>query len=438
MAGISDPASASAPSISGGSCGSDVVCRSTGSMCGLTSVTAARSARHLCRRPHRNDGAGHDRELRYFGGVPLCVDDQVAKVKCEVGGSVLEPGDAVPGLRPRPGGARGRGTGPFHRADRTGDSRDIGISTDGIEIFPLALGCNGFGWISDESASAEVLDAYVSAGGNLIDTADGYSAWASGNSGGESELIIGRWMAARKNRDRLVVTTKVGRHPQFPGMSGANVRAAADASLARLRTDRIDIYYAHFDDRRVPIEETAGAFDALVRAGKVRAIGVSHYSATRIRQWIKVARSCGFTRPTVMQPHYSLVSRDAGEPDLVAVAADEGLSVVPYFTSSSGLLTGRHRSPAGHAHPPRAAIAGACEAPAGRGNPDVLQTIALAWGVKPTTVALAWIRTRPGVVAPIVNARSTEHLSTVIRAASLELDDDERKALDEISSVMLV
>ncbi|MFC7279289.1 aldo/keto reductase [Paractinoplanes rhizophilus] len=306
------------------------------------------------------------------------------------------------------------------------------IGAGDLAVFPLALGASAFGWTSDESMSVQVLDAYAAAGGNFIDTADSYSAWVPGHSGGEAEAIVGRWMTARGNRDRVVVGTKVGRHPRFPGLSAAAVRAAADASLRRLRTDRIDICYAHADDRSVPIEETAEAFDALVRAGKVRRLGVSHYSAERIREWMRVARAGGLTPPAVMQPQYGLVRRDAGEQDLVAVAAAENLSVVPYFTSSSGFLTGQYR--------PEPALDGVSR-PAGSAYfshnglwaLDALETIAFARGVRPATVALAWVRTRPGVVAPIVNARTAQHLAGVLEAAALELSEDERAVLDEIS-----
>lgn len=305
------------------------------------------------------------------------------------------------------------------------------------KIFPLALGTSTFGWTTDEARSVRILDAYAEAGGNLIDSADSYSAWVPGNAGGEAESIIGRWMAARGNRDRMVIGTKIGRHPRFPGLSAAHVRAAADASLRRLRTDRLDICYAHSDDPNVPIEETAGAFDSLVRAGKVRRVGVSHYSAERIREWLRVARRNGFAPPAVMQPQYGLVRRDAVENDLVAVAAEENLSVIPYFTSSSGFLTGRYRPGPDLDGVPRPPITGAYFSHNGLWALDALETIAFARGVRPATVALAWVRGRPGVVAPIVNARTAQHLTTVLESATLELDGDERAALDEISEQVL-
>ena len=185
------------------------------------------------------------------------------------------------------------------------------LGNSGIEVFPLNLGGNTFGWTSDEATSFQVLDAFTEAGGNFVDTADGYSAWVPGNSGGESETIIGKWLAARGNRDSVVIATKVSQHPQFRGLAAATVAAAADASLARLGTDRIDLYYAHFDDRDTPLEETVGAFDALVKAGKVRAVGVSNYTGDRIREWFEIARRNDFALPVAVQPHYNLVTREA-------------------------------------------------------------------------------------------------------------------------------
>lgn len=175
----------------------------------------------------------------------------------------------------------------------------------GVDVSPLALGGSTFGWTSDEITSRQVLDSFLDAGGTLIDTSDSYSAFAPGNSGGESETIIGAWMAALGSRDRVVIGTKVSQHPEFPGLSAANVAAAADTSLKRLGTDYIDLYWAHYDDPDVPLQETAGAFDALVRAGKVRAIGVSNYAGERIREWITVARREGYVAPVAVQPLYN-------------------------------------------------------------------------------------------------------------------------------------
>jgi aryl-alcohol dehydrogenase-like predicted oxidoreductase len=307
------------------------------------------------------------------------------------------------------------------------------LGSSGIDVFPLNLGGNTFGWTSDEAVSHQVLDAFTEAGGNFVDTADGYSAWAPGNSGGESETIIGRWLAARGNRDRVVVATKVSSHPQFRGLSAANVAAAADASLARLGTDHIDLYYAHFDDAAVPLEETAGAFDALVRAGKIRAIGVSNYTAGRIREWFEVARRNGFALPVAVQPHYNLVKRIAYERDIAPVAAAENLAVLPYYGLAGGFLTGKYRTTEDLTSGPR----GGAEqylTEDGLAVVKALSGIADTHGVTPATVALAWLRTRPNVAAPIASARTVEQLPALLASATLDLSPEDLTTLDEVSA----
>ena len=308
------------------------------------------------------------------------------------------------------------------------------LGSSGIDVFPLNLGGNTFGWTSDPATSHQVLDAFTAAGGNFVDTADGYSAWVPGNSGGESETIIGTWLAARGNRDRVVVATKVSQHPQFRGLSAANVAAAAEASLTRLGTDYIDLYYAHFDDASVPLEETAGAFDALVRAGKVRAIGVSNYSAERIQEWFAIARGNGFTLPVAVQPHYNLVNRVAYERDIAPVAAAEGIAVLPYYGLAGGFLTGKYRTTEDLASGPRGGGAKKYPTEDGLAVVKVLSGIADAHGVAPATVALAWLRTRPQVAAPIASARTVEQLPALIASATLDLAADELAALDDVSA----
>ncbi|MEV0895316.1 aldo/keto reductase [Actinoplanes sp. NPDC049802] len=304
----------------------------------------------------------------------------------------------------------------------------------GIEVFPLALGGNTFGWTSDVASSHQVLDAYLEAGGDFLDTADSYSAWAPGNSGGESETIIGDWLASRGYRDRVVIGTKVSRHPRFPGLAAANVRAAADASLKRLRTDHIDLYWAHFDDPATPLEETAAAFDALVRDGKVRAIGLSNYTGDRIREWFGIARRDGLTLPVAVQPHYNLVRRDGYETDIAPVVAAEQLAVVPYYGLASGFLTGKYRSSDDLTGAARGGAAAAYLNDTGLAVVKVLEEVAGAHGAAPATVALAWLRTRPGVAAPIASARTPEQLPALIASATLELSAAEIEALDEVSA----
>jgi aryl-alcohol dehydrogenase-like predicted oxidoreductase len=307
------------------------------------------------------------------------------------------------------------------------------LGSSGIEVFPLNLGGNVFGWTSDEATSHRVLDAFVEGGGNFLDTADGYSAWVPGNSGGESETIIGKWLSSRKNRADVVVATKVSQHPQFRGLAAANVAAAADASLARLGTDYIDLYYAHYDDAETPLEETAGAFDALVKAGKVRAVGVSNYTAERIREWFEVARRNNFVLPVAVQPHYNLVERQAYEQNIAPVAAEENLAVLPYYALASGFLTGKYRTTDDLASGPRGGGAKKYLTEDGLAVVKVLVDVADAHGVEPASVALAWLRTRKQVAAPIASARTVEQVPALIASATHELTADEIAALDGVS-----
>ena len=218
------------------------------------------------------------------------------------------------------------------------------LGSSDLDVFPLGLGGNTFGWTSDKDTSFAVLDAYVAGGGNFIDTADSYSAWVPGHAGGESETIIGEWTAARGNRDSVIIATKVFSHPQFRGLSPKNVLAAADASLARLRTEYIDLYFAHRDDPDVPVAEAAGAFHELQVAGKIRYVGLSNYTAPRLREWLAVAAAEGFAPPVALQPHYNLVERAAYETLLAPAAAEFGLGVLPYSALASGFLAGKYRS----------------------------------------------------------------------------------------------
>jgi aryl-alcohol dehydrogenase-like predicted oxidoreductase len=307
----------------------------------------------------------------------------------------------------------------------------IGID---IDVSPLALGGTTFGWTSDEATSQQVLDTFLDAGGNLIDTADSYSAFAPGNSGGESETIIGAWMAARGNRDRVVIGTKVSQHPEFAGLSAANVAAAADASLKRLGTDHIDLYWAHYDDPDVSLPETAEAFDALVRAGKVRAIGVSNYTGERIREWIAIARRESYIVPVAVQPLYNLVRREPYERDIAPVAAAENLAVLPYQALASGFLTGKYRAEADMAGGIRQYMARGFYSEAGLGVVGALEDIAREHGTTPAAVALAWLRGRPGVAAPIASARTVGQLTAMMAFTRLELTAGQRSALDDVSA----
>lgn len=309
------------------------------------------------------------------------------------------------------------------------------LGTSDLDVFPLALGGNTFGWTSDETESRAVLDAFVDAGGNFVDTADGYSAWAPGNSGGESETIIGRWLAGR-DRDSVLIGTKVSQHPDFKGLSAANVAAAADASLARLDTDHIDVYFAHFDDATVPLEETAGAFDALVTAGKIRGVALSNYSGARIQEWFDIAAANGLAAPVALQPHYNLVARGSYESDIAPVVAAHGLAVLPYAGLASGFLTGKYRTKADLTGSPRAGGSERYLTEDGLGLIDTLDGIAQSHGTAIAAVALAWLRARPGVIAPIASARTLAQLPDLIASATLELTPEEITSLERASAAL--
>ena len=301
------------------------------------------------------------------------------------------------------------------------------------EIFPLVLGGNTFGWTSDESESDQVLDAYTQAGGNLIDTADVYSAWAPGHSGGESEIVLGRWLAKNGNRNKVLVATKVSQHPQYSGLSAKNIEAAADASLLRLGLDVIDLYYAHFDDSSTPLEETAAAFDKLVKEGKVRAIGLSNYTPDRIREWFSIARKEGLTLPVALEPQYNLVYRKDYENGLMQVAKDEDLAVFPYFSLASGFLTGKYRTMDDLKGKQREGMVKDFFTQEGLDVVAAMDGIAKAHGVELATVALAWLNHRPGIAAPIASARTPEQLPALLAAAHLELSDQDMQTLNQVS-----
>jgi aryl-alcohol dehydrogenase (NADP+) len=308
------------------------------------------------------------------------------------------------------------------------------IGSSDLDVFPLGLGGNTFGWTSDKDTSFAVLDAYVAAGGNFIDTADSYSAWVPGHAGGESETILGEWTTARGNRDSVIIATKVSRHPKFRGLSRGNVLAAADASLARLRTDYIDLYYVHYDDPDVPVAEAAGTFSELQQAGKIRHVGLSNYTAPRLREWLAVAAAEGFAPPVALQPHYNLVERASYETALAPVAAEFNLGVLPYYALASGFLAGKYRRAGDHAGAARQPGATRYLTPTGLAVLTALDAVAADRGVTPATVALAWLRARPQVAAPLASARTADQLPALLASASLDLATDEIEALDKASA----
>ncbi|MET3468189.1 MULTISPECIES: aldo/keto reductase [Microbacterium] len=308
------------------------------------------------------------------------------------------------------------------------------IGNSDLSVFPLALGGNVFGWTADRDASFAILDAFVEGGGNFVDTADSYSAWAPGHSGGESETIIGEWLAAR-SRPEVVVATKVSQHPDFRGLSASNVRAAAEASLKRLGVDAIDLYYAHFDDEETPLEETVGAFGQLVADGLVRHIAVSNYTAERIEEWLRIADETGVARPVAIQPHYNLVHRNEVEDTIVPIAERENLSLVPYFALAKGFLTGKYRSTDASGHDtPRAEGAAVYATPQGLQIIETLERIGAAHDVSIASAALAWLRSQPTVVAPIASASRLEQVQGLLDGGRVELTADEIAELTRVST----
>jgi aryl-alcohol dehydrogenase-like predicted oxidoreductase len=302
------------------------------------------------------------------------------------------------------------------------------LGTTDLDVFGLCLGGNVFGWTADERGSFAVLDAYARAGGNFVDTANSYLV-----KGGESEAIIGRWMADRGNRDAIVVATKVGSaRENLAGETGLGPEAiagAARSSLARLQTDRIDLYYAHKPDPGTPLEQTLRAFDQLVREGLVRHVGFSNHTAEQLKEAIAITEREGLAPITVLQDHYNLLERDY-EDELAPLVAEHGLAEAPYFGLAKGFLTGKYRPGGDAVESRRAEDARAyLDDPRGIAVLEALDEIAHDRDVTPAAVALAWLRTRPGVVAPIASARTPEQLADILPAAELELSEDEAERL---------
>jgi aryl-alcohol dehydrogenase-like predicted oxidoreductase len=308
------------------------------------------------------------------------------------------------------------------------------LGTTDLNVHPLCLGSNVFGWTADERASFAVLDAYAAAGGNFVDTADSYSHWVPGHAGGESERIIGRWMAGRGNRDEMVIATKVGQQPGAAGLSADVIRRQAEGSLQRLGTDRIDLYYAHIDDESVPLEETLGALDALVREGKVRHVAASNYTAARLREALEVSEREGLAAYRALQPLYNLVERDEYEGKLADLCAERGIAAVPYFGLAKGFLTGKYRPGGAPVRSERAEGASAHLENGGVRVLDALDDVAAAHETTVAAVALAWLAAQPTVAAPIASARTPEQLADLLPLADLALTDDELTRLTAASA----
>jgi aryl-alcohol dehydrogenase-like predicted oxidoreductase len=311
--------------------------------------------------------------------------------------------------------------------------RQLGRSP--LSVAPLAFGGNVFGWSADEARSFQLLDTFVDAGFNLIDTADVYSAWAPGNRGGESEAIIGKWLKRGGKRDKVVIATKVAKWGQQPGLSPINIREAVEGSLTRLQVEQIDLYQAHEDDATVPLHETLGEFARLIEEGKVRAIGASNYSADRFAEALQVSEQYGLPRYESLQPEYNLVSRASYERGLEPICRAEQVGVIGYYSLASGFLTGKYRSEADLA---KSSVRGGAVKKylnkQGLGVLAALDQVAAAHCATPAQVALAWLIARPGVTAPIVSATSVEQLKDVLGAAMLGLSAGEIAQLDVASA----
>jgi aryl-alcohol dehydrogenase-like predicted oxidoreductase len=307
------------------------------------------------------------------------------------------------------------------------------LANTDLDVYGLCLGGNVFGWTLDEECSFAVLDAYVAAGGNFIDTADSYGRRGPGGPG-ESERIIGRWMSARGNREELVIATKVGMSPERKGLSEENVRGGAEASLERLQTDRIDLFYAHEDDPDTKLKETLGAFGALIEEGSIRYAAASNYSAERLGEALRVGEGEGMASYVALQPHYNLMERDY-ERELQPLCEREGLACVPYFALARGFLSGKYRPDGAQIDSPRAVgVHDSYANDRGFGVLEALDQIAAAHTAPVAAVALAWLHAQPTVAAPIASATSPEQLAELMASVGLKLSAAERRRLEEASS----
>jgi len=311
------------------------------------------------------------------------------------------------------------------------------LGKSGLEVAPLCFGGNVFGWTADEPTSFRVLDAFVAAGMNFIDTADVYSTWAPGNHGGESETILGRWLKLRGGRDRVIIATKVGLEmpTQGKGLSRAYIVRAVDASLQRLQTDYIDLYQAHRDDAETPLEETLGTFADLIAQGKVRAIGASNYDAERLAQALDVSRRQGYPRYERLQPKYNLCARAGYEAALEPLCREAGLGVISYSSLASGFLTGKYRTDADVSKSARGeGVKRQYFNDRGFGVLQALDEVARQHRSSPAAVALAWLIARPPITAPIASATSVDQLNELIAGTRLNLAPAAIERLNQASA----
>ena len=308
------------------------------------------------------------------------------------------------------------------------------IGSSDLEVFSLCLGGNVFGWTADRETSFDILDAYARSRGNFIDTADAYSAWVPGHGGGESEEIIGAWMAKRGNRGQMVIATKVGKLPQLQGLSRDVIRKACAESLRRLRTDYIDLYYCHADDPDVPLQETLMALAELIDEGKVRSIAASNYSVDRLAEALAVSDAMGLPRFVALQPHYNLIVRDEYEGAMRDLCERERISCLPYFPLGAGFLTGKYRSAGDIGDGPRSPRVSGYADERGWRILAAVDQVAAEHDVSNAEVALAWLMHQPTVAAPIASVTSLAQLAEVMDAAHLELTADDLARLDAASA----
>jgi aryl-alcohol dehydrogenase-like predicted oxidoreductase len=296
------------------------------------------------------------------------------------------------------------------------------------------FGGNVFGWTADAATSFRLLDGFVAAGLNAIDTADVYSRWVPGHSGGESETVIGNWLKARGGRDRVIIATKVGYDEKRGGLARDRILAKAEDSLRRLQTDYIDLYQSHLDDPATPLEETLSAYETLIRQGKVRAIGVSNIEASRLAEALRVSAGKGLPRYESLQPHYNLYERQGYEEALEQLALKEGIGVIPYYSLASGFLTGKYRPGGDFTQSPRGAGVKGMLDERGLRILAALDAVAARTGSTPAGVALAWLMARPGITAPIASATSLAQLDELTAATRLKLDAQAIAELDGASA----
>lgn len=313
-------------------------------------------------------------------------------------------------------------------------TRKLGNSN--LQVSPLAFGGNIFGWTVDQPTSFQLLDAYVGAGLNFVDTADLYSKWVPGNQGGESETIIGNWFKKSGNRAKIVLATKVGMDMGNgnKGLSKSYILRSAENSLKRLQTDYIDLYQAHLDDAQTPLEETMEAFDLLLKQGKVRAIGASNYSADRLAQSLVVSKSNGFARYESLQPHYNLYERAIFEKELQPLCLRENIGVITYFSLASGFLTGKYRSEADLAKSKRGQGIKKYLNDRGMKILKALDEVSQQYSATPAQISLAWLMAQPSVTAPIASATSLDQLKDLVKATQLHLDPKSISLLNAASA----